>query len=338
MTKKFIRAAFLTAPRSIEIAETTAPDPGPNEILISPIYTAICGSDLSFYNGHRKPKAYPNILGHEVVGEVIGVGNQVTKFSKGQRVVVEPNYTCGTCDFCKSGRGNICPNKKSLGVTIPGCFAEKFVAPEEFSWLIPDSITNENAVAIEPLAVSLHAFWQAGIKKDDIIAVIGCGSTGLLLIHAAVSNGVKVIAHDKAHHKIEMAHKLGAQISDRSDLSPSWTSEGVTTIFECAGVSQTVEMALRAAPRGSRIILMGLSPSLANFEPLRFVREGLILNGSIIYDHPGDFSKTIALVEKKALTPKKIITHTFGFEKIKEAMETASSEAAGKVIIKMNGE
>ena len=332
---KHISAAFLVAPENISIRDNPAPQPGACEVLIRSILTAICGSDVSFFAGHRTPPAYPVILGHEVVGKVIAVSSDVTNVAVGQRVIVEPNYPCGECNFCRTGNGNICPKKRSLGVTIPGCYADQFIAPAEFCWSIPDSISNEDAVTIEPLTVSLHALWQSGVQLGDTIAVLGCGSTGLLLIQAAVSQGVCVFAHDKVESKLEMARRLGAEISENRDVSQLWQAEGVTTIFECAGVSATVELALSAAPRGSQVILMGLSTSPASFQPLRFVREGLRVSGSLIYHHPRDFAKAIDLVEKKMLSPKLIISKTLPFEKIQEAMQVASKGETGKVVIDM---
>jgi 2-desacetyl-2-hydroxyethyl bacteriochlorophyllide A dehydrogenase len=333
--KDQIKAAFLVSPKEVSIREIPAPKLGKEDVLIQPVLTAICGSDVSFFMGHRSPPAYPIILGHEVVGIVIAVGSEVTTVSAGKRVIVEPNYPCGVCSFCSTGRGNICPNKKSLGVTIPGCFAQQFIAPSEFTWIIPDTISDENAVTIEPLAVSLHALWQSNVQPGNTIAVVGCGSTGLLLIQAATAQGVRVFAHDKIVSKLEMARDLGAEISDNPDITKLWQAEGVVAIFECAGASASVELALKAAPRGSQIVLMGLSSSPASFEPLRFVREGLRVSGSIIYHHPEDFSRTIALVDKQVLSPKKIISQVVGFENIQEAMQIASTGEKGKILLEM---
>jgi L-iditol 2-dehydrogenase len=333
--KDQIKAAFLVSPKKISICETPAPKLGKDDVLIHPILTAICGSDVSFFTGHRSPPAYPIILGHEVVGIVVAVGSEVTTVSAGKRVIVEPNYPCGLCSFCRTGHGNICPNKKSLGVTIPGCFAQQFIAPAEFTWLLPESISDENAVTIEPLAVSLHALWQSNVQLGDTIAVVGCGSTGLLLVQAAVAHGVRVFAHNKIKSKLDMARDLGAEISENPDISKLWQTEGVTAVFECAGASATVDLALKAAPRGSQIILMGLSASPASFEPLRFVREGLRVSGSIIYQHPVDFSRAIALVETQELSPRKIISEIVGFENIQAAMQIASTGEKGKILLDM---
>jgi len=330
-----MKAALLREPKRVEISEINEPQLGPDEVLVEPKFAGICGSDVSLFLGHRAPPTYPLVPGHEVVGHVTAVGKEVAQIKVGQRVVVEPNFPCGVCTFCRAGRGNICPNKRVLGVTIPGCFAEQFTAPAEYVWPVPDTISDEDAVTIEPLAVSLHALWQSRAQIGDTAAVLGCGSTGLLLIQAAVSQGMRVLAHDKLESKLEMARQLGAQVNQSSDISELWWNEGVTSVFECAGATSTVELALNAIPRGGQVVLLGLSSCEASFTPLKFVREELRVSGSIIYDHPKDFARTIALVEKKVLSPKKIVTNTFSFDEINHALQVACTGEAGKVLLAM---
>jgi len=200
---------------------------------------------------------------------------------------------------------------------------------------VPDSVSDEDAVTIEPLAVSLHALWQSDARIGDTIAVLGCGATGLLLIQAAIAQGMRVFAHDKLEDKLELARNLGAEVDQNQDIAKLWQDEGVTTVFECAGVTSTVELAFSAVPRGGQIVLLGLSTSQASFVPLKFVREGLRVSGSIIYDHPTDFEKTIALVKNEVLSPKSIVSHTFPFNEISQGLQLASTGESGKVLIKM---
>lgn len=247
-----MKAALLLAPKRIEIREVDAPRVGAGQVLIQPARVGICGSDVSFYLGHRT-LPYPFVLGHETIGRVVALGDAVTNFEIGQRVIVEPNYPCGVCAFCRAGRGNICPHKTSLGVSIAGCFADAFVAPAEFVWHVPDDISDADAVVIEPLAVSLHALWQSRARMGDTIAVIGCGATGLLLIHAAVAQGIRVLAHDRVADKLALARQLGAvMVVEGGDIAQLWRDENVTTVFECAGASATVELALSAARQPNR--------------------------------------------------------------------------------------
>ena len=325
-----MRAALLLTPAKIEIHDVALPELGAGEVLIQPMRVGICGSDVSFYLGHR-PLTYPCVLGHEVVGRVMAVAEGVTKVAVGHRVVVEPNYPCGACRFCRSGRGNICPNKKSMGVTLPGCFADYVAAPAEFVWALPDSISDLDAAAIEPLTVSLHALFRSGATMGETVAVVGCGVIGLLLIHAAARQGLKVLAHDRFDHKLKAAERLGATAVRAEDPGKLWRTEDVSTVFECAGVASTVEMALNSAPRGSKVVLLGLSSSRASCVPLRLVSAGIRIEPSLIYDHPADFAHAIALVAAGTLQPSCIVSDTLKFEAIGQAMELASTGHAGKI-------
>ncbi len=326
-----MKSALLTAPEKMEIREIDAPALSVGEVMIRPDRIGICGSDVSFYLGHRTPPYLPFLLGHEFVGRVVAVGPGVTKLAAGQRVIVEPNYTCGTCRFCLEGRGNICPHKKSMGVSVPGCFADYATAPAEFTWPVPDAVSDADAASIEPLTVSLHALLQSGARAGDTVAVVGCGVVGLLLTHVAVTQGVRVLAHDQFDEKLAMASQLGAEACAGGNPANLWLDENVSTVFECAGVTPTVELALGAAPRGSRVLLLGLSSSPASFVPLRLVREGIRIEPSLIYDHPADFASSIQQVANKVLQPSKIVTETIPFDSIGRALQIASTGKSGKV-------
>jgi L-iditol 2-dehydrogenase len=330
-----MKAALLMGPEKIALGETADPSVAANEVLIKPAYAGICGTDISFFLGHRAV-AYPFVLGHEVTGRVLAAGAGVTNVRIGQRVVVEPNYPCGRCALCRKGRGAVCSQKGSMGVNLPGCFSETALAPAEFVWPVPDTISDQDAATIEPLTVSLHGLLLSGAGKGDTVAVLGCGVVGLLLIHAAVSMGIRVIAHDRIAEKTGMARSLGAAVlSDREDTALQWEAENVTTVFECAGASATVELALQSAPRGAQVILLGLSAVPAHFVPMRLVREGIDIRTSMIYDHPADFAHAIDLVAGGVLHPGCVVTHTYPFDSIGEALALAAAGKAGKVHITM---
>ena len=325
-----MRAALLLTPEKVQIRDVDQPDLAAGEVLIRPVRVGICGSDVSFYKGHR-PVPYPFVLGHELVGKVAAVAEDVSRLKPGQRVVVEPNYPCGTCRFCRSGRGNICPLKKSMGSTVPGCFADYVAAPAEFVWPLPDTISDLDAATIEPLTVTLHALTQSGVAMGDTVAVVGCGVVGLLLIHAAVRQGIRVLAHDRFEQKLQLASRLGAMASQTKDPRDLWLAEEVSAVFECGGVPATVELAIGSAPRGSLVVLLGMSASPASFTPLRLVREGVRIEPSLIYDHPADFARSITLVANGVLQPSCIVSDTFEFDSIARALELASTGQAGKI-------
>ena len=324
-----MKAASLIKPAHVEIRDVACPAVEECEVLIAPIRVGICGSDVSLYQGHR-PAPYPHTLGHELVGRVVAVGARVASLAPGMRVIVEPNYPCGTCKFCRTGRGSICPNKKSMGVNVPGCFAECVTAPAEFVWAVPDSMSDMDAATIEPFTVALHALFQTGVRMGDTVAVVGCGVIGLLLIHAAVRQGVRVLAHDKFEEKLERARQLGA-MTPGGEPEGIWESENVTTVFECAGASSTVELSIGAAPRGSRVVLLGLSTSTASFTPLHLVRKGIRIEPSLIYDHPSDFARALELVAAGVLKPSSVVSDTFEFDSIGRALELASTGQSAKI-------
>jgi L-iditol 2-dehydrogenase len=326
-----MKAAVLFAPENLKMTDVEIPKLAADEVLFRPKIIGICGSDVTFYLGHR-PVPYPLILGHEVVGHIAAVGEAVTKFKVGQRIIVEPNYSCGNCKFCRIGRGNICPNKKSPGVNVSGFFAEYAKAPAEFVWGLPDNISDEDAATIEPQTVGIHALVISGAKLGDTVAVVGCGVIGQLLIHAAVKAGVRVLAHDKLPGKLAMAERLGAHAIETEDAAPLWQKENVTTIFECAGVPASIELSISAAPRGSQVLLLGITTTPASFVPIKIVREGIYVIPSLIYDHPGDFERTINLVSSGTLSPSKIITDTVPFNSVEKAIQIACTGQAAKVI------
>jgi 2-desacetyl-2-hydroxyethyl bacteriochlorophyllide A dehydrogenase len=325
-----MKAAVLLSAANIEIQELPPPEPAPGDVLIQPIRAGICGSDVSLFLGHR-PAPYPLVLGHELVGRVAVVAEDVSKVQVGQRVVVEPNYPCGACRFCRAGRGSICPHKQSMGVTVPGCFADCVAAPAEFVWPLPDAISDPDAATIEPLTVALHAVSQSNVVMGDTVAVVGCGVIGLLLIHVAVRQGVRVLAHDKLSTKLESARRLGATAAGVEDLKELWDAANVTAVFECAGASATVDLSIRNAPRGSRVLLLGLATSPATFVPFNLVRQGISIEPSLIYDHPVDFARSISLVANGTLQPSIIVSDTFQFDSIGRALELASNGGAGKI-------
>ena len=330
-----MKAALLTGPERIIFDEIDAPPLGPNEVRIRPALAGVCGTDISIYKGHR-PAEYPFVLGHEAMGRVTETGSDVTKLRIGDRVIVEPNYPCGGCALCRQGRGSVCARKMAMGVNIPGCFSEYVTAPAEFVWPIPGAIPDRDAVTIEPLAVSLHGLFRPGAKPGDSAVVLGCGVVGLLLVHAAVDMGLRVIAHDIFPEKLAMARSLGAEIPpENEDTASFWARKNVTTVFECAGVPETAELALSATPRGADIVLLGLSSLPAKFVPVKIVREGINILTSMIYDHPADFARAIELVASGRLRPSKVVTDVYPMSDINAAIVRAASGTAGKVLIDM---
>jgi L-iditol 2-dehydrogenase len=334
-----MKGAFLIQPKKIEIRELPVPEPKWGEIRIRLQKAGICGSDVHLFLGHRLLQQ-PVIIGHEGLGIVDKTGGGIT-LQAGDRVVIEPNIPCRHCIWCMSGRGNICINKRVLGVTENGCFAEYITVPHEFCRPVPATMSDDDAVTIEPAAVAYHALFSASSKPGDSIAVVGLGAIGLLITQLALRLGYKVLATDINEHKLKVAAAMGAlSVVSNSNpetailqLSTACIENNVTALFECGGSEITASIITAIAPRGSEIILAGLSEKMATFQPLKIVREDIRIIPSIIYDHPLDFKRTIQLIQSKIFEPGKIISGEYKLGQLQSALEEAAGGAASKLII-----
>jgi len=332
--------AFLENPKSIVIREVDTPEPKSGEVRVRLNKVGICGSDVHLFLGHRL-LPQPVIIGHEGLGVVDKIGDGcISPLKVGDRVVIEPNIPCRQCAYCMSGRGNICVNKRVKGLTENGCFAEYITIPHSFCWPIPDEISDDDAVTIEPAAVACHALFSSSSKPGDTIAVIGLGAIGLLITQLALRLGYQVIAIELKKNKLQLAKAMGAipfssasAANTVSTLSKACADYNVMALFECGGSDITVSLTTEIAPRGSEIILAGLSEKLATFQPLKIVREGIQIIPSIIYDHPTDFRRTIQLIASKVIQPGNIISGTYKLLHLQEAMEAAATGNETKLII-----
>lgn len=323
-----MRAAILKAPRYIKLDEIPHPSPQKGEVVVKLSHTGICGSDVHLFLGHRQLTT-PGVLGHEGLGYIVELGKGVER-KIGERVVIEPNIPCGSCTFCQAGRGNICPNKRVLGVTEHGCFSDFLAMPESFCWSIPDHLSTADAVTIEPMAVAYHALALSKAKAGDTILVIGLGAIGLLLTHLALRLGLEVWVMERSLPRLQLALDQGARLAEVNQLSKE-----ITIVFECAGAPDSASLALQIAPRGSTVVLVGISEQPATFIPLRIVREGISILPSIIYDHPQDFKGAIDLINAGIISPGFIVSKYLPLGDIQNALTLASAGNEAKVVVEM---
>lgn len=335
-----MKGAFLVNPNDIRLLEQEIPEPKYGEIRIKLNQIGICGSDVHLFLGHRKlDKA--TIIGHEGVGIIDKIGEGVEGRSIGEKVVIEPNFPCFKCKHCISGHGNICTNKRILGINEAGCFAEFVVMPANFAWKIPSEISDADAVTIEPTAVAYHALMTSKAKSGDTIAILGLGAIGLLLTHLALRLGYKVFVTEINQEKLNKAFEMGAipavvsgSLEEQSQvLEKIWLENDVCAVFECAGSAFTASLATDAAPRGSEIVLVGLSEKNATFRPLKIAREGITIVPSIIYNHPFDFKRVIQLIASKIIQPSIVISSYEPLSNISAALERAAQGNESKIII-----
>lgn len=321
-----MRAAYLNAPQIIAFRDDPKPEPGPGQIRIRLQEVGICGSDVHYYGGHR-PLPEPTIIGHEGWGYIDALGSGVDRII-GQRVVIDPNAPCGTCLYCKRGQATVCPNKRTIGLNAPGCFAEYVCLPADFAHALPDAVSDADAVTIEPTAVAFNALKHANLVAGDAIYVLGLGAIGMLITHLAVQRGLIVYVADLNQVLVDKAISLGAQSGD-------WQQADVRVLFECTGSAAATTQLCADAPRGSQIVLLGLSEKQASFTPLDLVRRGISIKGSLIYDHPVDFQAVIHLIVAGEIRPGQIISKYIPLSDVQAGLEAATHGHPGKIVVQI---
>jgi len=277
-----MKAALLIEPRKIIVGDTNPPESGPGEVLIRVLLAGICGSDHTLYHG-RFGVPLPVIPGHEAVGRIEEIGDGVSGLEVGQRVTIQPNFSCGSCELCRAGYKNICPSKVRLGVDTNGVFAELVKVPADYVWPVPDSLEDDVAVFTEPLAVTVHAMkiWEP--RKGQRTLIFGAGVMGLLALQLAVLRGAEVSACDLAETRLATAAQLGAcrTIGPGDSVESYYSSFDV--IYETSGAPAALEQVIRlGAPKG-KIVILSLPGKDHPVPTDLIVRKELQIMGSLIY-------------------------------------------------------
>ncbi|MEK3934235.1 alcohol dehydrogenase catalytic domain-containing protein [Sporosarcina sp. FSL W7-1349] len=305
-----------------------------NEVKIKTIYGGICGSDLSVFRGRLAHAVYPVCPGHELIGTILETGKDVS-YPIGTRVVVLPNSYCGECEFCRKGRTNICENKIVLGVNADGGFSEEFTITDKYVLPIPDSLSDKRAVLIEPFAVIVHALNKVEISKDTTIGIIGCGTEGMLAMTLAAYHGAQITGIDINPEKLE---KVKSSYPGVQTLLPTEADgKGFDIVIEAAGVRSSFEQGIDLVKPGGTLIAIGL-PAEATIPVVQMVRKEISILGSIIYNLPGDFIKSIDYLMKEDLNVDAIISKIYPYTSYKQAYEDATSGEYGKIILNFKEE
>ena len=178
-----MKAVQIIQPNELKIIDVEKPViDEKNNVLVKMTAAGICGSDVGIYHGTNAAATYPRIIGHEMVGRVAEVGPGVTQVKAGDRVIVNQVTSCGHCYPCRIGRGNVCDNLAVRGVHIDGGYREFLAVPESDCYLLPDSLSDKDAVMIEPTTIAIQSCTRAELKKDDMLLIYGSGALGSTIL------------------------------------------------------------------------------------------------------------------------------------------------------------
>ncbi len=315
------------APWSLQV-EDGWPEPRADsgQVVVRVVGVGICGSDLALVAGVRHPPSVPWVPGHEVTGVVVATGAGVESPQAGQRVVIEPNYPCLHCPACRAGQTSMCPERTAVGFTAPGMLAEFVAVPAAYAWPVPAGWADTDAVCAEPLTVALAAIRRSGAEPGSRCLVVGAGSQGALLCLALAAHGITPAVLEPHEGRRRLAAELGAR-----EARPG--EGGFTTVFETSGAKTALTEATTRAARGATVMLIGLDGHDIEIDTALVVRRQLVLRGSMIYDHPGDFAATLA---SAIPSPGRVLRACYPLTDTAAALR-AAREAPGKTWIRVSG-
>ena len=335
------KAAFMRGKDNMVIEEIPVPEPGEKQVLVQLEYVGICGSDVHyFHNGccgsYKVDLEKDFMLGHECAGTVNKTGAGVEQLKVGDRVALEPGITCGKCEFCKSGRYNLCPDVVFLATPpVQGCYEQYIVFPEDMCFQLPDNVSTKEGALIEPLAVGFHAAMQGGARAGQTAVVMGAGCIGLVTMMALKAMGVtKVYTVDIMEKRLQKALELGAdgvinagQADAVEEVRKLTDGKGCDLVIETAGTQATTVQAIRMTKKGAAIVLVGYSKSGEMTLPMSLALDKE-LTFKTVFRYRHIYPMAIDAVAAGKVNLKGIVTDIFTLDEIQKAMDHSVNNKA----------
>ena len=322
-----MKSIIVKKPNELEIEEREVPQPAKGEVRVKVKLAGICGSDSHIYRGHNPFAKYPRVIGHEFFGIIDEVGEGIDPSRIGERVSVDPVISCGCCYPCSVGRPNVCSSLTVLGVHRDGGFSQYATVPSKNAYTIPDEISDEFAVMIEPFTIAANATGHLKPTADDIALIYGAGPMGLTSVQAlkGVYQVKQVIVVDRIDERLAMAQTSGAdKVINNTDLSLKEELEKFnikpTVIIDAACHPSILQEAITIASPAARILIMGFSS-----DPCQITQQGITSKELSIFSsrlNANKFPVVIDWLKKKLIDPQKLITHQFDYTKVIQAIET----------------
>ncbi|MEW5947099.1 MAG: alcohol dehydrogenase catalytic domain-containing protein [bacterium] len=337
--KEGMKAAVFEGEGKLVVKETAVPRVTKREeVLLRVEAASICGTDvhiLSVPPGH--PATPGAILGHEYVGEVVEAGGRAAHLKPGDRVVVDPNVTCGLCRYCAIGLPNMCENMTTLGIFIDGGFAEYNVAPAKALHRISPGLAADAAIFAEPLSCVINGSRKLDLQAGESVVILGAGPIGLFYtLLLRMSGAGRIIVAEVNPVRAAKARECGADVV----VNPA-EGDLKEAVFDAAGggadaavdaVGSLVNDAIGVVRRGGRVLLFGMnSNARCEFRQYDVTRNEIRILGTFIANHT--FPATVQLLESGRLDPSALITHRITLDEIHAGMEYMRRGEAIEVIV-----
>lgn len=343
-----MKAAVLEALNKMVVKEVQTPQADDNSVLVKVKACAVCGSDIRIYHHGNSRVNPPQVIGHEMSGEVVEVGRHVTRFKAGDRVAIGADVPCGECVFCEAGIGNNCQINYAMGYQFAGGFAEYvllngIVVNYGPVHKIPGHVSYDEAALAEPLGCVLNALELSNIKLGDTVVIIGAGPIGCMIIEVAKKMGAsKVIMVQRSRPRLEMARKFGADVyicSSEEDgvarVLEETTGLGADVVITANPSPEAQVDAIKMAKNRARVNFFGGLPkdkSLVTLDTNLIHYKELFVHGA----HgamPIHHLKAVELIASGLINVKNYISHRFKLDDIMEAFAAAEGHTGMRVVV-----
>ncbi|MDR2529845.1 MAG: NAD(P)-dependent alcohol dehydrogenase [Synergistaceae bacterium] len=337
----------MTGLNEMEIRELPMPAAKEGQVVVKLEYVGICGSDVHYFEHGRIGDFIVEgdfILGHECAGTVVEVGRGVT-LRAGDRVALEPGATCGRCEFCVTGRYNLCPDVEFLA-TPPyhGCFQNYIAFPAHLAFKLPNNISTKEGALIEPLAVGLEAASVGNVTLGSSVVILGSGCIGLMSLLASKASGASnVTVVDVIPKRLEKAKELGAtrvinaaEVDSTEAILTATEGKGADVVMETAGSTRAAQQTPFVVKRGGTIVLVGMGPD--DVIPFNFAKlMGQVAGVKTIFRYKNQYPKAIKAVSSGSIDVSGIVTNEFAFDDIAEAFRVniENKKEVVKIVIKI---
>jgi len=328
-----------------ELVDMEKPVPGPDQVLVKVLATSICGTDLHIYEWNEwaqaRIKNLPQVMGHELCGEVLELGKNVKNVKKGDIISAETHIACGHCYLCHTGNAHICVNGKIFGVDVNGVFAEYAVVPGANAWILDEKIPKDFASVMEPLGNAVHTV-LAGEITGNTVLVTGCGPIGVMSVAVSrICGATKVIATELNDYRIQLAKKAGADlvINPKKDnvvekVLKETDGLGVDVVLEMSGNPIAIKQAFESLRPGGRFSILGIPDKPMEIDLGKDIVFKYItvqgINGRLMFS---TWHKTSRFLSSGRLDLEPIITHRFRLEEFEKGMELMQSGNCGKILL-----
>jgi len=321
-----MKTLVCTKPGEFNYVNAEQPPLLPGHVIIKIRRIGICGTDLHAFEGTQPYFEYPRILGHELAGEIVDVGD-VSGFELGETVTFIPYFSCGECIACRTGKQNACVNMKVCGVHQHGGMVEYYSVPS-YALVHGEGLSLDALALVEPLAIGAHAVRRAGVKKDEFVLVVGAGPIGLGTMEFVRAAGANVIALDTntdrlrfCKETLKVEHVINALNDDVIEKLKAITKGDMpTVVMDATGNLKAINNAFRYMAHGARYILIGLQKGDISFSHPEFHKRESTLMSSRNATRE-DFEYVISLIRKKEIDPTIFITHRVNFDQVKDEFE-----------------